>query len=262
MDAPATPLSNAIVITAIVIACLLLYFIGNMVSRQRKRLELQRRYFLDETALLEKERTRIARDIHDELGPLLTATRMQLQRLQQEAGEEQQAMFRKTEEQLAHLTRRLREIAANLTPAVLVRKGLKNAIHDFLERSEELSPIRFSFICTLRTNLPPSFSIHLYRIVQEIVHNAIRHSRATQLAIRISEDRGRLYLSVMDNGQGFTPPPVLEESEGMGLRSIYSRTAMLGGLVECVSAPGKGVDYFIDIPLKSIYGKSTRPDRG
>ncbi len=180
MDTAATPLLTALLITAGVVGLLLLYFAAYLVAQQRKRLALQRQYLLDETSLLEGERSRIARDIHDELGPILTTTRMELNSLFEESGEHAEFHAR-ADAQLEALTGRLRAIAVNLTPGILTRKGLEAvriltihsakgleaAIRHYLDLCG--GRMRFEFSYEVKADLPPDYGIHIYRTVQEIV---------------------------------------------------------------------------------------------
>lgn len=250
MDTAATPLLTALLITAGVVGLLILYFAAYLVAQQRKRLALQRQYLLDETSLLEGERSRIARDIHDELGPILTTARMELNSLYEESGAHADFHAR-ADAQLEALTGRLRAIAVNLTPGILTRKGLEAAIKHYLDLCG--GRMRFEYSYEVNADLPPDYAIHIYRTVQEIVHNALKHSGAEGMTIRIVQKGKKLYLSLADNGSGFPEGTSAEESAGLGLRSIRSRVAMLGGRMDSTSKPGEGVDYFIELPINPAY---------
>jgi signal transduction histidine kinase len=99
--------------------------------------------------------------------------------------------------------------------------------------------------------LDEGFSVHLYRIVQEIVHNTIKHAGATVLQIHLIKEEQMLVLYTTDNGKGFHYQKALEKSNGYGLRNLLSRTDVLGGNLSISSREGGGTIYIIRIPLNA-----------
>jgi len=97
--------------------------------------------------------------------------------------------------------------------------------------------------------LPISKSIHLYRIIQEIIHNTIKHAGASELKIEIRQTGSLLVLLTYDDGNGFDYSLQSRKNEGLGLRNLFSRTEMLGGSLAVESSPGKGTGFIIEIPL-------------
>jgi signal transduction histidine kinase len=91
--------------------------------------------------------------------------------------------------------------------------------------------------------------VHLFRIIQELVHNAIKHSGASHMAMRMEFKESTLVLTVEDNGKGFNSNQVFKQSTGLGLRNISSRVELLGGQIFLDSVPEKGTKYIIDIPV-------------
>jgi two-component system, NarL family, sensor kinase len=249
MDTYETTIYTAILITATVLGCIIVYFAISVFKHQRKYIEMQRLYFLNEVNLLEKERTRIARDLHDEIGPLLSLTKIQVAGL--DAPDEwQQKLLGKANENLDMLFDRMGAIAANLTPGILVKKGFPMAIREFVMDYSELHPLKIELKYEVQTEVPFKLSIHLFRIIQEITHNTIKHAQAHRLMLHIKERGHCIYIFSKDDGKGFDEAGALKAEGGLGLRSLRSRTGMMGGKVKCTTRAGAGTEYFFEIPLK------------
>lgn len=196
--------------------------------------------------LLEKDRTRIAYDLHDELGPILATTRMQLKL----AAKKQPAVHHHIEtavQNIKDVTERMGGIARNLTPKVLVTRGLRIALEDFVEQYNEGSKIDMQLQYSVEHNPEPFFALHLYRIVQELIHNAVKHSNSAHVLIQLTEQKKRIYLFYADDGKGIAPEQ--SEQTGLGLNSLQSRAVVLGGKMQCESVPGKGTTYFFELPM-------------
>lgn len=250
MDAHETTLYSSVLIAGLGMLCLTLYFAFSAIWHQRKHIRLQRQNFLDEIGLLEKERTRIARDLHDELAPMLSIARFQLACFTGKDAAEREAL-QKASEALERVMLRLGEIAVNLNANVLVKKGFRFALADFFLELECVSPLKIRFHYEVVRDIPLETGIHLYRIVQEVAHNAFKHSAARLLDVQVKEQAGKLLLYLGDDGKGFCYEQCLKDSAGIGLQSIRSRTGMLGGTFECLSGPTKGTSYFFAIPFPS-----------
>lgn len=251
MDAYETTIYTAVLITGVILGFIILFFALSVFRHQRKHIEMQRLYFLNEINLLEKERTRIARDLHDEIGPLLSLTKYQVNGIHG-LDEKQLKQIDKTNENLQMIIELLGNIAINLTPGILIKKGLRAALEGFISDYSEMVFAETRFLYEVNQEIPSPVAIHLYRIIQELVHNAVKHSKATRLELHFKERDQRLYIFYRDNGIGFSTNET--ESNGIGLRSLKSRTGMLGGRMRCTSKPGEGTEYFIEIPLKQQNG--------
>jgi signal transduction histidine kinase len=249
MDAYETTIYTAVLITGVVTGCIIIYFAVSVFRQQRKHIRLQRHYFLDEISLLEKERTRIARDLHDELAPILSVTKFQVSSIRA-ASETEESKINKVNGNLELVMNRLGQIAVNLTPGMMVHKGLRFALEDFFRDLEEISTLRIAFLYQVQKEPDPQISIHVYRIVQEVVYNSVKHSGASELTVHLKERFDKLYILCKDNGKGFDQDRELEREKGLGLRSVKSRTGMLGGKLRCSSTEGLGTEYFFELPLK------------
>ena len=202
------------------------------------------------TSAREDERKSIAREIHDELGQMLTALRLDIAILKLLYGRENAAL----EERCQHLVELVdqtiqivRDVAIALRPAVLdmgTASALEWLTNDFMSRS--------GVDCRLHLNETEMIfdehrSIALFRIVQESLTNVARHSGARQVDISFDRDGNNGRLAIRDNGKGFDPESVREKS--LGLIGIEERALMIGGEARFISAPGQGTTILITFSL-------------
>ena len=248
MDTPEKEYYNSLIVVVIIVGIVLLYFIITAVRYQRRSLRLHKERIKAEIDTLENERRRIASDLHDELGPLLSAVKLQINNLETTDASDLLAID-KSSKYIDSIITKLREISNDLMPNTLLRKGLKNAIVEFVDNSQEAYKLPVKFISEQEFQLSQDKEINLYRIVQEITHNTLKHAKATMLIIKISVQDNRLFLMTADNGVGFDYFSKIRDNSGLGLRNLQSRTEVMGGEFNCVSTPEKGTAYTIEIPL-------------
>jgi signal transduction histidine kinase len=246
MDAKETSFYTAVLIISVVLGIIITYFIISITRQHRRSVRLYRQSLLTEITTLEKERTRMAADLHDEVGPVLSAVKLRLNSLDLHDHEDREEVM-KTNQQIDNLLRRMREISFDLMPNSLLRNGLTTALAEFIEycgRTSQLK-IRFQY-----TDVHPSQqqSINIYRIVQEIIHNTIKHADATEVLIEMRKEKNRIVLATQDDGNGFNYEAKSKESPGMGLRNLHSRTEIMGGKMFFESRKGKGTTYIFEIP--------------
>lgn len=251
MDTQEKSLYSSLLIVVIVVGTVLLYFIITIIRYQRRSLKLHKEKIRAEIDTLENERKRIASDLHDELGPLLSAVKLQINNLDSEDPADKQ-LIEKSSRHIDTIIRRMREISNNLMPNTLIRKGLIKAIEEFIQVSAESYKLSIKLTVEKDINqLGLDKEINIYRIVQEIVHNTVKHAKASVLAIRIIRENGMLILSTTDNGTGFDFFAQSREHTGLGLRNLQSRAEIMGGEITCVSERGKGTSYVLEIPLSN-----------
>jgi two-component system, NarL family, sensor kinase len=236
--------------TAILIACLVLgviiyYFIISMIRQQKKSLALHKKNIVAEIAALEKERARIATDLHDEVGPMLAGIKLKINSFEL-SSEEDHEEVEKTSAHIDTVLSRMREISFDLMPDALLRKGIVAAIEQLINSLGQNSRVKIFFSADADLELPQGLAINIYRIVQEIFHNTIKHSKADRLDMILKRDGSKLILRTRDNGVGFDTA-MAEKHTGFGLRSILSRTEMMGGEMFLTSEKGKGTEYQIEI---------------
>jgi signal transduction histidine kinase len=198
---------------------------------------------------MEKERARIAADLHDDLGPVLSVIKFQVDHVQS-VDEDEKELLAKTSEQLDGLIDRMREVANNLMPSALRRKGLIVAIEEFIRKAEASGNLRIDFTCHENLVLAEEKSINIYRAIQELVHNCLKHANATSMKISFEQKNGLLKILCIDNGVGFDYVKMSKESNGIGLSSLKNRTEIMGGSMVVESKRGKGTAFLFEIPVK------------
>jgi len=259
MDAKEARFFTTVLIVCGVIGLIIVYFIISIIRQQRKNLQLYKESLLKEITTLEKERTRMAADLHDEVGPVLSAVKLRLNSLDIHNVTDEMEV-QKTNEQIDQLMKRMREISFDLMPHSLLRKGLAVAIGEFIEycsKSSALS-IRFQYESV---PLSEHQSINLYRILQEIIHNTMKHAAATELLIELRREKNCIVLASKDNGVGFNYDVRAKEADGLGLRNLLSRTEIIGGKMFFDSKKGKGTTYIFEIPIANNETNTSDQDR-
>ncbi|HTD95192.1 MAG TPA: ATP-binding protein [Chitinophagaceae bacterium] len=242
MDTQETRIYTAIIITAIVLGVIITYFIGSIIVQQRRNLALQKQLMLSEIATLEQERTRTAADLHDDLGPLLSAIRF---RVDHARGDDPDLAIASS--QLDDMIVRIREIANDLMPAALQRKGLVTAVTEYVDNIRQTTRLKLDLESPASIPLEPHKQIHIYRVIQEVVHNCLKHADATEMTIRLQVRDNNLLILCRDNGKGFDP--LQSNGKGIGLKSLRNRTEIMGGKMMQESKPGNGAAILLEIPL-------------
>lgn len=238
---------NAVLISAVILILIISFFIISIVREHRKVVKWQQARIAAEVNTLENERKRIADDLHDELGPLLSAIKLQINHLEP-TDETETAVLAKSSEQIDSIIQRFREISYDLLPNTLVRKGLVKATEEFISKLKPVHPLNISFTYCDFT-LVPEREINLYRILQEIIHNTVKHARATSLSISIQKQHKMLQIKTKDDGIGFNYSEKKQIAKGLGLLSLHSRVELLGGQLIVTSQPGSGTIFEIEMPL-------------
>ena len=251
MDARETTLYAAVLIAAIVLGCLLGYFLVSIIRIHRRYLRLHQSQNQQQVMLIEKERTRIAADLHDDLGPVLSAAKFKLTGVDPQ-DQESQELLQQASDHIDRIVGRIRELSNGLMPNTLLRRGPVPAIEELIHSMSQPDDLHIEFVAGDIPRLPNEQAIHIYRIVQELIHNTRKHARASKLTIHLHQQQQRLLLNATDNGIGFDVAAVSENGTGLGLRNLLNRTEMLGGNMYIISKPGKGTEIVVEIPLNFI----------
>jgi two-component system, NarL family, sensor kinase len=238
---------NVVYIASIIVATVIIFFVISIVLQQRKVSKWQQARIAAEINTLESERKRIAGDLHDELGPMLSAIKLQINHLEPN-DESETAALEKSSVQIDTIMQRFREISYDLLPNTLVRKGFIKATKEVVGKLESLNPLKIVFE-TDDFSLAATNEVNLYRIVQEIIQNTIKHSRATCLNIRIQKKGKSILLHTKDDGIGFNYSEKSLQSKGIGLLSLQSRAQLLGGQLIVDTHPGAGTSFQLEIPI-------------
>lgn len=250
MDPEKTKIFTAVLTASIILAIVIGYFIASLIRYQRRFVSATKKNVLAELSVLEKDRIRIAADLHDELFPVLTAIKFQVESVAASNGEDA-ATLTGARDQLDRLSVRMREITKDLMPATLTRKGLIQGLQEFFSLIQKAYGIRIAFTHDITSEIPEDKRINCYRIIQEITQNTVKHARASTYLVRLQQDGNILRVLCEDNGQGFDYDRLLAEGSGLGLRNIRSRAMIISDNFTVHSVPGKGTQYRFDIPLNA-----------
>lgn len=228
----------------IVIAC----FFVSIIRYHRRYMRVQREKILAEITMLENERKQIAGDLYDGLGPLLSAVKLNISSVEAESSSDRD-LLEKTGGYLDEIIGSVRRISHDLLPNTLERKGLLDAIRELINQVRYRQSVNIQLYVAQEFRLPKEKEIHMFRMIQEIVLNTIKHADANNLQIGFSEEEGHLLCLTKDDGKGFDKEKALAGSAGLGLRSLQSRCEILNGMLTLDSMPGGGTNYFIRIPM-------------
>lgn len=198
----------------------------------------------------EKERKRIASDLHDGVGQMMSAVKMNLSSIASKLflnNEQDVALLEKTLALVDESCKEVRTVSHNMMPNALLKSGLSSAVKSFLDKIDH-KKIKVNLHTEgLENRLPDTIEIILYRIIQETVNNVIKHAQANQLDISLIKDKDGISCTIEDNGIGFNHST--NSSEGIGIKNIKARVAYLQGTVEWDSSINKGTLVAVHIPL-------------
>ncbi len=200
----------------------------------------------------EQERTRLAKDLHDGLGGMLSGIKYSFQAMKGNlimTPENQQA-FERSMDMLDSSIKEMRRVAHNMMPEALVKFGLDAALKDFCNDINESGVLKVNYLSNGLNDAvtDQTTAITVYRVVQELVNNTIKHAGATSAIVQIDHTRGKLTLTVEDNGKGFDTS-VLQQPGGIGWNNIQSRVDFLKGRLDVKSDENAGTSVLIEFKI-------------
>ena len=202
--------------------------------------------------MLEEERARISRQVHDELGQMLTILKMQLAAISSRLNPDQQALRDRARDMSQYIDesiKTIRRIASDLRPPVLDDFGLIAALEWHLNNFELHTAIHCRLVAnTDYLELDRNIATDLFRITQESLTNVMRHAHATEVEIHLTREPDALELKIQDNGKGITPSE-LSASKSLGIFGLRERAQLLGGTLDVRGAPGAGTTVTVRISL-------------
>ena len=195
----------------------------------------------------EKERQRIANDLHDDLGGLMATVKLHFNALKDKKSPE---LFNKTNELIDEAYDKVRSVAHAKNSGVIAKQGLLSAVTNMAEKISSSNKIAIEVHDHgLENRLENSLELTIFRIIQELITNTIKHAEATKASIHLTHHEDSLNIMVEDNGKGFNPSQITKTNKGMGISSIDKRIEHLNGTMTIESEPDKGTTTIIDIPL-------------
>ena len=203
----------------------------------------------------EKEQKRIADDLHDSLGQELAGVKLYLNVLDElflSVDKEHKKIFESCKSMLDSSVKNLRSICFEIMPSSLESEGIKFAIQELVNKLNRQKLIKINYSCTLHElPLSKSLEIAIYRIVQEFINNTIKHAKAKNIDINLSDASKLLTLSIADDGCGFDMADKANQ-KGKGLNNIRSRTKVFNGIYELTSKKDDGTKLLIKFPVNDI----------
>jgi signal transduction histidine kinase len=248
MDTQETKIYIAALIAAGILGIILVYFIITMIRQQRRTQALNREKIHAEILTTEKERKRIAKDLHDDLGPMLSAIKFKITSVDL-LSEEDKQLISDASKHIDDSLHRIREISFDLMPNALLRKGLIATLEELIPKFEKLTNLEIRFANGTLPALPSDTVINLYRVILEIINNTVKHARSVTLNIELKQVNNKLVLLTEDKGIGFQFDQQAGENKGLGLRNLQSRAEIMNADLVVDTAPGKGTKYILEIPI-------------
>jgi len=247
----------------IAIACLLL--LGSLLGysyyrryrlKQQAQLqqEIMKQQELATKAVIEaeeRERKRIAGELHDGVGQMMSAAKMNLSAIKSNlafSSDDQKNNFEKVEDLIDESCLEVRTVSHNMMPNALLKAGLAAAVRTFIDKIDKQVLKINLYTEGLNDHIDSNIETVLYRVIQECVNNVIKHAAADLLDISLIKDTDGISVTIEDNGRGFNISNILT-FEGIGLKNIKSRIDFLKGNIEWNSAPGTGTLVAIHIPV-------------
>jgi signal transduction histidine kinase len=242
--------------TSAIILFVILYYRRQRLQRERaERIEEAHRQQMLEASVESQEsvRRQIGGDLHDEIGTLLSASRMSLTQIIKFSDDatKRDHLLLETQKQLNEALNNVRRISKDLMPSTLDEFGLIAALRDFTQKMTQHTGI---LICFSHGELSEMFDkkieLMLYRSSQELINNALKHAEATVINITLSKNEEKLILNVSDNGIGFDLEEVNKPNRGIGIKNIESRISVIkGGQIKFDVEKGRGASFEISVPL-------------
>ena len=202
-----------------------------------------------------EERTRLAKDLHDGLGGILSSAKYSFSNMKENMiiTSEHAAAFERSMGMLDKSISELRRVAHNMMPEALVAFGLDTALKDFCNSIEQTGVIQLTYQSfeINENTISKTTSAAIYRIIQELLNNILKHAHASTALVQLVRKNLALSITVEDNGKGFDPL-VLDNSDGIGYLNLKNRIAYLNGSIDIQTSEGKGTSVNIEIPNITI----------
>lgn len=225
--------------------------ISQQMINQHDREAHQRELLTAAVEVQENERRRIASDLHDDIGSLLSAARLYLRQFDPQASPaENDRVKEESLEIISKIIQNTRRITHDLLPSELEKFGLFAAAEDLCERINRTGQVSMNLVTSKSIRFALNKEVALYRVLQELINNTLKHAAAENIQVEYFWKQDRLVCRYIDDGKGFDTAVVLKRGRaGLGLRNIESRISIIGGILHYESTPGKGLEVSIEVPV-------------
>ena len=228
---------------------------------ERKQTEkMQKEFSREIIQLQEEERKRVARELHDGVSQILSSLKFRIEGVEEEISHPDEKVLQETEKTKLLLDEAIQEIqriSQNLRPSILDDLGLKSAVRSFCEEFMDRThtAVKLDFCQFPEHHLPSELETTVYRSLQEALNNVEKHAQATKVRLCFSQEASYITMTVKDNGKGFELASIKQQKQGIGLRNIEERVAVVNGVLTVQSSPGRGTEVCIKIPFNAQEGK-------
>jgi signal transduction histidine kinase len=240
-----TELENSIIIALVaafsifILSGILMYIVYHT---QQKLKEKQAQLYKAVIEAQELEQQRIGRDLHDEVGPLLTLLKFSLEKYGDESLE--------SKELVTQAIANIRSAAHNLMPPDISKFGIISSLEKLCQNFNAQTTVDVSFVSRIKDiTLQNWYNIHIYRIVAELITNALKHAEASQIVIQLKEKDHHLHISIMDDGLGLDTSKT-DLKDGIGWQNIQHRLKLINSKYTLTTEPNNGTQISLIIPLE------------
>jgi signal transduction histidine kinase len=230
--------------------------------RNKQKLQLQRINELETQQQLtaaeavlkgeERERTRLAKDLHDGLGGMLSGIKYSFNSMKGNLvmTQENSQAFERSMDMLDSSIKEMRRLAHNMMPETLVKFGLDTALHDFCNEINQTGALQVSYqsIGLDKTDIDQTVAITIYRIIQELINNTMKHAAAKTALVQVTKTGNQITVTVEDDGKGFDTT-LLHQTKGIGWSNIQNRVEFLKGSLDVQSEKDKGTSVHIELDI-------------
>ena len=223
-------------------------------DQKLKQLENEKQLLASRAVLQgqDEERSRLAKDLHDGLGGILSSVKYSFQNMKQSfiLQHEHALAFERSMNLLDESLAELRRVSHNMMPESLAKLGLEDALKNYIQTLDENSEISFTYqsFGLEDVELENIYKTTIFRVIQELTTNIIRHSNAKEALVQVMVKDNQINITIEDDGVGFEPQQV-NKQPSMGVQNLYNRIDYLKGKVDLQTGLGSGCSYYIEIPL-------------
>lgn len=245
-----TQIIFGVIFACLIILMLIAFFMVLVVVYQKKLRKRQEENFQAIIDAEEKERSRVARELHDSLGASLSAIKLHYDSVQEQILDPNRASLIHT--MLNDACAEVRSISHQMLPQILIQQGFFAALEAFCSPLKKIDGITFELVLMGKDDniIEASKALMLYRIAQELVSNSFKHSGASHILLQAMMQKDHINIIMEDDGIGFDPA-IVNSSTGLGLSSLKSRVQFLKGSLNIMPAPNKGIHIMVSVPLKA-----------
>ncbi|MFA5032093.1 MAG: sensor histidine kinase [bacterium] len=222
-------------------------------KHQKEKEEMNNKIIESVMEAQEKERKKISREMHNGVGQNLSIVKMNLEMATKKSNKNLSKDFNSTINLINESIQELKKLSMDVRPSILDDLGLVPTLRWYIKNCSASTGVKIIFTGNIECRLSPGIETNIYRIIQEALSNALKHSKAKVINIFIKAENNELFLSIKDNGKGFEPEKYLtgmNNNNKIGIVSIKERVTLMNGALSIKSDTGKGTGIEIKIPIK------------